>query len=73
MRNITRPYVAKSISMIFYYAAKGLTNVTKSTINILLEIWVVTFKLNVAKYISLKANYIIVKEIKEKKEKKCNQ
>ena len=72
MRNITRPYVAKSISMILYYAAKGLTNVTKSTINILLEIWIVTFKLNVAKYISLKANYLIVKEIK-KNEKKYNQ
>ena len=58
--------------MILYYAAKGLTNVTKSTINILLEIWIVTFKLNVAKYISLKANYLIVKEIK-KNEKKYNQ
>ena len=38
MRNFTTFYAAKSFSMIFNYATKGFVNVTKSTLNILLEI-----------------------------------
>ena len=46
--------------MIFYYATKGSNKCTKILYIYYYKFEVVTFKLNVPKYISLKASYVVV-------------
>ena len=62
MRNVvTRSYVAKKFQMVFYYDAKGFNNVIKTTIYTShWKLKIVTFKLNVTKYISLKIYCVVM-------------